>query len=152
MDQLDIAIIECLQEDARMPFTDIAKALGVVEGTVRNRVSKLLDSQILRLNGTIDPHRAGFNSPAFIFVSVKPGSLEKVAEELSAISEVSYLVAITGEADLLVELMCSNSDHLMNVLMEKIHNIPDITNTRTSMILRVYKELLPNLSIIADTE
>lgn len=152
MDQLDIAIIEFLQKDARMPLTDIANALGVVEGTVRNRVGKLLDSQILRLNGTIDPHRAGFNSPAFIFISVKPGSLEAVAEKLAAIPEVSYLVAITGEADLLVEVMCADSEHLMNVLIQDIHTIEDITDTRTSTILRVYKELLPSLSIIMSTD
>ena len=148
MDQLDIAIIEFLQDDARMPFTDIAKSLGIVEGTVRNRVAKLLDSQVLRLNATIDPHRAGFNSPAFIFVTVKPGSLEQVAEQLASIPEVSYLVAVTGETDLLAEIMCANSEHLMNVLIEHIHTIEDITHTRTSTILRVYKEQLPSLSII----
>ena len=148
MDQLDIAIIEYLQQDARMPLTDIAKALGVVEGTVRNRVAKLVDSQLLRLNATVDPHRAGFNSPAFIFISVKPGSLEAVAEKLATIPEVSYLVAITGNADLLVEVMCADSEHLMNVLVEHIHTVGDIVDTRTSTILRVYKELIPSLSII----
>ena len=152
MDQLDIAIIEFLQKDARMPLTDIAKELGVVEGTIRNRVAKLLDSQILRLNGTIDPHRAGFNAPAFVFLSVKPGSLDLVAQELAAIPEVSYLVAITGESDLLVEVMCANSEHLLKVLVEQIHTIEDITGTRTSTILRVYKELLPSLSIIMDED
>ena len=41
MDKLDISIMQELQEDARKPYTDIAKILGVAESTVRNRVSRL---------------------------------------------------------------------------------------------------------------
>lgn len=150
MDNLDRAIVHFLQEDARMPFTEIAKELGVVEGTIRNRVAKLLESETLRLNATIDPHKAGFSSPAFIFVTVKPGSLERVAAELAKVPEVSYLVATTGDFDLLVEVMCFSSDHLLELIMEQIHQIEDISQTRTSMILKVFKELLPNLSNMFD--
>ena len=54
MDKLDIAIIQALQEDARKPYTDIAKTLNVAESTVRNRVARLLDDDTLRLRATFD--------------------------------------------------------------------------------------------------
>ncbi len=150
MDQLDIAIIEFLQRDARTPLTDIAKAIGVVEGTVRNRVARLQEKQILHLNGTIDPHQAGFKALAYIFVSVKPGSLEAVASQLTEIPEVCYLAVMTGEADLLIKIMCLNTEHLVDVLFEKIHSIDDITNTHTANVMRVYKEHMPDVSLIHD--
>lgn len=148
MDQLDIEILEFLQRDARTSFTDIAKALGIVEGTVRNRVAKLQDKQVLHLHGTIDPHRAGFKALAYIFVSVKPGSLQAVADQLVDIPEVAYLAVMTGEADLLIKVMCLDSKHLMTILLEKIHPIEDITNTHTATVMRVYKEYMPSISLL----
>ena len=146
MDQLDISIIQALQEDARKPYTDIAKTLGVAESTIRNRVSRLLVDNTLRLRATFDYLKLGFNASAFVNITVQPGSVDQVAAELCTVPEVSYLVAISGEADLMVELMCRNHQHLMDLITKQIHQIPGVTNTSTTMILRVYKELLPNLS------
>ena len=145
MDKLDVAIVRQLQEDARKPFTEIALLLSVAEGTVRNRVSRLLEDGILQLNGTFDPHKVGFDAPTLINVTVQAGQLERVAAELALIPEVSYLVAVTGNSDLMVELMCRDHQHLLSLVSEKIHQISGIISTNTSMILRVYKELLPPL-------
>jgi len=145
LDQLDMAIIQALQDDARKPYTDIAKTLGIAESTVRNRVSRLLADDTLRLRATFDYFKMGFGAPAFVHISVQPGTIEAVAAELANIPEVSYLVAVTGEADLMVELMCRNHNHLMDLMNEHIHKIPSITSTSTTMILRIYKELLPSL-------
>lgn len=146
MDKLDIAIIQALQEDARKPYTDIAKVLNVSESTVRNRVTRLLDDDTLRLRATFDYMKLGFNASAFLNVVVQPGSLDTVATQLKAIPEVSYLLAITGTPDLLAELTCRDHQHLMDVITQKIHIIPGIVSTSTSIILKVYKELLPNIN------
>jgi Lrp/AsnC family transcriptional regulator for asnA, asnC and gidA len=147
MDHLDAGIIQALQDDARKPFTEIAKHIGVTEGTVRNRVSRLLSDDTLRLRGTVDPLKAGFKAPAFIQISVQPGLLDEVAAKLGAINEVSYIVATTGDHDLLIEILCRDTAHLMSLISDKIHKIAGITHTSTSMILRIYKELMPTLDI-----
>ena len=59
MDQIDLDIISFLQTDGRMPFTDIAKALDVSEGTVRNRVARLVQDRMLQIVGMVDPYRLG---------------------------------------------------------------------------------------------
>ena len=146
MDQLDISIIQALQEDARKSYTDIAKLLNVAEGTVRNRVSRLLADDTLRLRATFDYLKVGFDASAVMTISVQPGMLDKVAKALQVINEVSYLMAITGDADLLVELTCRDNKHLLDVISNKIGKIPGITDTSTNMVLQVYKELLPSLS------
>ncbi len=145
MDQLDIAIIRALQIDARKPYTDIAKELDVAESTIRNRVSRLLADDTLRLRATFDYFKLGFNASAFIHITVQPGTDEDVADQLKQIPEVSYLMAVAGEADLLAELTCRNQAHLMDVVISQIRTIPGIIKTDTQMIMRVYKELLPSL-------
>ena len=145
MDNLDKAIIRALQADARKPYTDVARALAVSESTVRNRVTRLLADDTLRLRATFDYLKLGFNASAFLNIAVQPGTIKTVAEQLQAISEVSYLLAITGDADLLIELTCRNHDHLMDVITNQVRTIAGITATDTSIILKVYKELLPSL-------
>lgn len=152
MDKLDIAIIQALQEDARKAYTDIAKVLNVSESTVRNRVARLLEDDTLRLRATFDYIKLGFNASAFLNVIVQPGHLDAVATQLKAIPEVSYLLAITGTPDLLAELTCRDHQHLMDVITKQIHEIPGIVSTSTSIILKVYKELLPNISAGARLE
>jgi Lrp/AsnC family transcriptional regulator for asnA, asnC and gidA len=139
MDQIDLDIISYLQSNGRIPFTDIAKALEVSEGTVRNRVARLIQERVLQIVGMVDPYRLGFDAPAVIHISVQPPLLESVANTISKFPEVSYLIMVSGDFDLLVEVMCRDREHLANFLNEKILRVPGITNTQTSMILRTYK-------------
>ncbi len=139
MDQIDLEIISFLQSDGRTPYTDIAKALDISEGTVRNRVARLLQERILQIIGMVDPYRLGFDAPAVISVSVQPPLLETVANTISKFPEVSYLIMVSGEFDLLVEVLCKDRDHLANFLNEKLLHVPGITDTQTSMILHTYK-------------
>ena len=150
MDQIDLDIISYLQSDGRIPFTDIAKALNVSEGTVRNRVARLIQDRILQIVGMVDPYRLGFDAPAVISVSVQPPLLEKVADTISKFPEVSYLIMVSGEFDLLVEVLCRDRDHLASFLNEKILRVPGVTNTQTSMILRTYKMAYGALPSIKD--
>lgn len=139
MDQIDLDIISFLQSDGRMPFTDIAKALGVSEGTVRNRVARLMQDRVLQIVGMVDPYRLGYDAPAIISVSVQPPLLNQVAKTISTFPEVSYLIMVSGEFDLLVEVLCKDRDHLANFLNEKLLKVAGILNTQTSMVLHTYK-------------
>jgi Lrp/AsnC family transcriptional regulator for asnA, asnC and gidA len=152
MDQIDRDIISYLQSDGRIPFTDIAKALDVSEGTVRNRVARLIEDRVLQIVGMVDPYRLGFDAPAIIHISVQPPLLERVATAISKFPEVSYLIMISGDFDLLVEVMCRDREHLANFLNEKILRVPGITNTQTSMILRTYKMAYGALPITESTQ
>ena len=139
MDQIDLDIISYLQSDGRMPFTDIAKSLDISEGTVRNRVARLMREHVLQIVGMVDPNRLGYDAPAVISISVQPPLLSQVAKTLSKFAEVSYLIMISGDYDLLLEVLCKDRDHLAYFLNEKLLKVPGITNTQTSMVLHTYK-------------
>ena len=151
MDQTDLEIISFLQSDGRTPFTDIAKELNISEGTVRNRVARLIDDRVLQIVGMVDPYRLGFDAPAVISISVQPPLLEKIADTISKFPEVSYLIMVSGDFDLLVEVLCRDRDHLASFLNEKILRVPGINQTQTSMILRTYKMAYGALPSIEST-
>ena len=139
MDERDLEILAILQKDGRVPFTEIAKQLGITEGTVRNRVARLQKSQTLQIIGMVDPHHLGYDAPSIIGVSVQPPYLEDAAAAIARLPEVSYLIMVSGEFDLLVEVMCKNRQNLVTFLRETLQNIVGVQRTETHMILHTYK-------------
>lgn len=149
LDKLDFDILSHLQEDGRKSFTDIADALGVAVGTVRNRFTKLLNDKTLHIIGRADPHRVGFRAPANIHVAVRPPQLvEAAAEAIAAFPEVSYVAMVSGEYDLELDIMCRDIEHLTSFVTKHLHKVSGVADTRTNMILRVIKYAQPDLRIL----
>ena len=149
MDNIDLELIAILQKDGRTPFTEIAKQLNISEGTVRNRLSRLQEQEIIQIIGMVDPYNLGFDAPAMIAVSVEPPKLESAAEIITTFEEVSYLIMVSGEFDLLVEVMCRNREALAEFLNQKLRQVPGVTRTQTYLILRTFKMAYgasPNIS------
>ncbi|VAW42701.1 hypothetical protein MNBD_CHLOROFLEXI01-289 [hydrothermal vent metagenome] len=139
MDELDRSILTFLQEDGRKRYTEIAKALNVTEGTVRNRVAKLQEENVVHIVGLVDPLRIGYDAPALIGISVQSPHLEQAATEIAAFDEVGYLILVSGEHDLIVELFCRDREHLATFLRDKLQNVMGVVRTQTFLILHTYK-------------
>jgi Lrp/AsnC family transcriptional regulator for asnA, asnC and gidA len=139
MDELDLSIVAFLQEDGRMRYTEIAKALDVTEGTVRNRVTKLLERNAIQVIGVLDPHQMGYDAPAIIGVSIQPTRLDQAAVEIAAMPEVSYLIMVAGEVDLIVEVFCRDREHLAVFLRDRLLQVAGVQRAQTSFILHTYK-------------
>jgi Lrp/AsnC family transcriptional regulator for asnA, asnC and gidA len=87
----------------------------------------------------IDPHLFGYDAPALIGISVQPPHLDDAAAEIAKIAEVSYLIMVSGEFDLMVEVLCRDREHLATVLREKLQKVIGVQRTQTFFILHTYK-------------
>ena len=150
MDELDYHILRELQKDGAMSLTIIAKKLKVSIGTIRNRLSKLIEDNTVQIIGRVDPDKVGFHAYARIFISVKPAKLiQATAKRLSQFPEVSFLAMISGKYDLELNVQCRDNNHLIE-LMEKIHVIEGVYETETNMYLKVFKIAQPDLDLVKD--
>jgi len=140
LDDTDREIIELLQEDGRMPFLAIAEKLGLAEGTVRRRVSRLLDEKILRIVGIAEPFKIGLYTVAIVGLKVERGRIDDTAESLADLPEVRSVALSTGNWDLVIQVAVKNNDELLTFLIKKLSDIPGILNTGTSLVLKVAKE------------
>lgn len=145
IDDLDFAILSLVQEDGRMSFTDIAKSLGIAVGTVRNRFTKMIEEKTVQIIGRINPHHVGFNAPATITVSIEPQSLESAISEIAEFPEVSYLSVLTGEYDVMVDVMCRDANHLTDFLLKRLARVKGVKDFRTALILQIHKYAQPDL-------
>jgi Lrp/AsnC family transcriptional regulator for asnA, asnC and gidA len=139
LDEVSKAIIEQLQADGRRPYASIGKAVGLSEAAVRQRVQRLLDAGVMQIVAVTDPLQVGFPRQAMIGISVE-GELEPVADKLSAMPEVSYVVITAGSFDLLIEVVCEDDDHLLELVSRRIRALPEVRATESFVYLRLAKQ------------
>jgi Lrp/AsnC family transcriptional regulator for asnA, asnC and gidA len=137
VDELDRRIIEALQDDVRESFREIA--LGVSEATVRNRYKRLRQSNILRVTGVTNPLGLGFDAIAMVGVRTS-GPPDPVADEIAEWLEASYVVVAAGTFDLLVELVCTDRRHLLE-LTNRIRALERVVATESFVYLEMRKQL-----------
>src|SRR5205807_5064319 len=109
IDDIDQRIIEALQQDGRRPFTKIAADLGISEASVRQRVSNLINNQVMQIVAVTNPIKLGFSLASMIGIRVSGDRLMEVAQEISAFDEVIYLILCTGSFDMLAEVVCRDT-------------------------------------------
>ncbi|MBB2892368.1 Lrp/AsnC family transcriptional regulator [Flexivirga oryzae] len=139
LDDVSKAIIARLQTDGRAAYSAIARDIGLSEAAVRQRVQRLLDSEVLQIVAVTDPAQVGFDRQAMIGISVR-GDLTPVQDALSKLPEVAYVVLTAGRFDLLVEVVCADDDHLLELLTGQIRTIGGVTETETFVYLKLAKQ------------
>lgn len=133
------AIIEALQRDGRQPYGAIAEAVGLSEAAVRRRVQRLRESGIMQIVAVTDPLQLGFTRQAMIGISVE-GDVRRVAEKLSSMVEVDYVVMCAGSFDILAEIVCEDDERLLHVLNDSVRSIPGVRSTETFLYLKLAKQ------------
>jgi Lrp/AsnC family transcriptional regulator, regulator for asnA, asnC and gidA len=133
------AIIEALQRDGRQPYGAIAEEVGLSEAAVRRRIQRLRESGIMQIVAVTDPLQLGFTRQAMIGISVE-GDARRVAEKLSGMSEVDYVVMCAGSFDILAEIVCEDDERLLEVLNDSVRSIPGVRATETFLYLKLAKQ------------
>ena len=128
-----------MQEDGRRSYTAIAGAVGLSEAAVRSRVRALIDSGVMQVVAVTDPMRLGFGVMAMIGVRAD-GDTRAVADRLSGLDEVEYVVLTSGRYDVLAEVVCRDNEHLLELLNERLRRLEGVRETETFIFLRVHKE------------
>lgn len=139
IDAIDSEIIRQLQQDGRRPYTQLAKAVGLSEAAVRQRVQRLLESEVMQVVAVTDPMRLGMQRQAMVGIKVE-GDLRLVADALAALDSVVYVVLTAGGVDLLAEVVVPDDEALLALLNDQIRKIPGVVGTETSIYLSLRKQ------------
>ncbi|MDI3316723.1 MAG: Lrp/AsnC family transcriptional regulator [Bacillota bacterium] len=140
LDRTEREMILFLQEDGRMSFVDLAKRIGVTEGTIRRKFQRLVQEGIIHIAAVSDPFQIGFRTPALIGINVETHRHEDVVKALCAMPRVRYVAAATGDFDILVEAYFASNEELSRFLIEDLAAIDGIVDTATSLELRIFKQ------------
>ncbi len=139
LDELDKRIIRLLQRNARVPNTEIGRALDVTETTIRNRVSRLLDDKLIEIVAVVNPKAADATISALMLLTVGPPGVDGVAAQMRVRPEVRYLSSVIGRGQIMAEAFFRDPPHLLSFQNEFIAGLPNITGVETWIVVDVHK-------------
>ncbi len=138
LDAISMQIIEQLQQDGRRSYAAIGKTVGLSEAAVRQRVGRLLEAGVMQIVAVTDPLTLGFRRQSMIGIKCA-GDPARVADHLAGMEEIDYVVIIAGSFDLLIEVVCEDDDHLLDIL-RRVRMVPSVTSTETFVYLKLRKQ------------
>ncbi|MBC63947.1 MAG: AsnC family transcriptional regulator [Chloroflexi bacterium] len=139
MDELDKNIISQLEKDGRASNAFIARESGVSEGTVRRRLKKLIDDEIINVVALPDPTKLGYDSEALIGIQIDPDQVEIAANKVAKLDHTRWVAMTTGTYDVFVWVTLPNPEALGRFIRIEIGAIEGVRRTETFVNLQVMK-------------
>lgn len=140
LDEVDKKIIEALRKDARTPFTEIGKELGISDATVHIRVKKMRKAGIIK-KYTLVINESVYESRVvcYMLINAKHGKVEEVSKQIAAIGKVSMVQEVHGSSDIIVKIGAMDLEELRNVIV-RIQEIPDVIASEYLTVFKTWKE------------
>jgi Lrp/AsnC family transcriptional regulator for asnA, asnC and gidA len=140
LDKLDRQIIAALARDGRISYRELARALDVSEGTVRTRMARLQDEDLVRVTLVGSPLALGVGMNVMIMMRVKPGHVRETAEALVKFPHVRFVGLSFGPADVCIQSLHKDIGDLHHFVSEDIPKVaPAVVSTETFQLAEVMK-------------
>lgn len=153
LDQTDARLLRALSDQPRATTIALAERLGISRNTVQARLSRLeRDGLLESFERRIPPRTLGYPLSAYVTTQVTQRRLDEVGAALAAIPEVLQVQGISGQTDLMVQVVATDGDDLYRVAGE-ILAIPGVERTSTALVMRelVDYRITPLLRRLSDS-
>ncbi len=138
LDDKDLQIIAALQINGRTSYADLAEGIDLSQAAIRLRVNRLLESGIVEIVAITDPLSIGFTVVAMVGLTVD-GDIEALSNEIGSREYAVYVVLTSGRFDMLVEVLCADNDHLLEVLSD-LRALDGVSSVEAHTYLRLTKQ------------
>ena len=144
-DSVDLKIVQLLGKDARQSSETLAKKLNLSAATVRRRLRKMINNDLVRIVGVVEPVNFGFPLLAVITLDIEQNKLETALEEFAAQPEIRFASTITGRYDLLLVGRFRSNEDFSDFVKNKLAKVEGIKNSETFICLEVKKGMQAQL-------
>jgi len=141
LDEIDQHILDAMRKDGRAAFAQIAGKLKVSPGMIRQRYNRLVNMGMLKVVAISNPLQRGFKTMALVGIRTNGIKMLEVADAISKLKEVVYLVVVSGRFDIMAEVICRDHEDLLKFITEKLYAIEGVRESETFMHLKIVKEI-----------
>jgi DNA-binding Lrp family transcriptional regulator len=135
LDQIDRRILRELTRDGRMSVSVLADRVNVSRANAYTRLERLKESGVLtRFTAVVDPAKVGLSTSAYVTLNVRQNSWRDLTAYLRRIPEVRHMAMVGGEFDVVLLLRTTDNEHLRDVVLDQLQEIPGVLSTRTLLI------------------
>lgn len=148
IDELDLKILNIISKDARVPLSDVAEQCGVSRAVIHQRVGKLIEKKAILGSGYIvNPRAVGYSTCTYVGINLERGGMyNDVVEQLQGIPEIVECHYTTGNYTMLIKLYAYDNEHLMDLLNNRIQQIPGVISTET--LISLHQSISKQLPIV----
>ncbi|MFD1953493.1 Lrp/AsnC family transcriptional regulator [Paenibacillus thailandensis] len=140
IDDIDRKIIQALNKNGRISYTDLAKDIGLSRVAVQARINALMENGVIeRFTAVINPEKIGINVSAFFNVEVEPKHLHEVADKLAEDPFVTSLYHMSGPSKLHMHGLFKSNHEMEVFLKEKLYKMPGVTSVDCQVLITRYK-------------
>jgi Lrp/AsnC family transcriptional regulator for asnA, asnC and gidA len=140
-DKLDYEIINALNEDARVAASEIARKTGANARTIRKRILRLVEEDVIRLTAILNPEAFGYVTAADIFIQVDAEKESAVIDTLMEMPEVTYVAFGQGTNDISIEARFKDNDAFREFIRTTLANIDGVTIDRYTLVPRILRNI-----------
>jgi len=135
IDAIDVRIMKLLGDNGRMSNSEIARRLDISEATVRQRLKRLFDNDILQVSGQIDPN--AFPEIFIIVVGIVLNILpEKCLDAIASLPNLLFVFTVTGRYDMIAVFAVNTREKLSEIIEKHLHSIEGVSHTETYVVLK----------------
>lgn len=139
LDTLDQQIVDILSNDARISNRQIAADLGVTEGTVRARIKRLQQENLIRFTVVTDFRLAGSPRLVMIGIHAEPASVRTLGTKISAMAEINCVILMLGRYNILAMGLFTDLEDVVRVANSQILPMEGVRHVETSIAVRSFK-------------
>ncbi len=139
--ETDRAIIRLLQQNARISYAELSRATGIPESTVRRRMDRLHQRGVIEFAMLADPSRLGYDLRAMIGLKVELRQLEEIAETLRGMNEVTFAAFLTGNFDIIIQVVVRSQEALVEFLTQRLAPIGGVRSSETFVMPYIIKPM-----------
>jgi Lrp/AsnC family transcriptional regulator for asnA, asnC and gidA len=146
LDEVDLKILEIITKNARIPFKDVAREVGISRAAVHQRVNRMVDLKVIVGSGYhINPRKVEFRTCTYIGIFLEKGGMfTEVVEKLKQIPEIVECHYTTGQYAIFIKVYAKDNEHLKSVLSDEIQKIQGVASTETFISLEEsFKRTIP---------
>ena len=132
MDDLDREILAILRRDARTPYTEIAERVGTSEGTIRNRVDRMVEDEVIE-RFTVATRTGNVKAMIEVGVAVDVDT-KAVSRRMAEWAEVDFVWQVSGEEDIVL-VVDAGDTRGVNELITQARELDEVVSTKTRLIL-----------------
>ena len=134
LDELDKKILNMLQKDGRLSFTDIAKKLKIPQSTARFKVLNLISRGYIKKFVAIpDYEKIGYPYALVMLLDVDLNKISDIMSELENMEEIHHVLQTTGRHDLVAIFMAASLQHI-NEIVKKVKTMPGIKGAEVLVV------------------
>ncbi|MBN1292908.1 MAG: Lrp/AsnC family transcriptional regulator [Candidatus Latescibacteria bacterium] len=143
MDAIDLKIMSYLGENSRLSNREIGRRIGITEGTVRNRLDRLVNEDVLHTTALINIEKFPDLYIAFVGVKIDGRHLTECAARIEKLPSVLTTMIVTGRYDLFAVVLAQSHKTLVDFVTDQLSKVSGVKDSETYVVLRNYGQWIP---------